>query len=136
MSKARRGLHTSGPLGAGTFSVESLGTRAIDYEDNGKTFILDVAAGGVVALPLPKAGQKYKFVTGASLTGTYKISATSALLNGNITEAAGVQAVTAATTLTVEPAAESIGDYFTVESDGALWFVSGSYALASSITPS
>ena len=128
--------HMSGPLNIGSGSIESITeAKTIDYEDSGVTFILNGANGVAITLPLPKAGQRYKFVVGALFTTDYVFTATSGIIQGSIMEAGALQAVASATTLTLEDGAETLGDYFDLESDGTYWYVRGSFTGATSITP-
>ena len=128
--------HFSGPVAVGSGAIESItAAKTIDYEDNGKTFILNGGTGVAITLPLPKSGQRYKFVVGAAFTTDYVITATSGIMEGNIMEAGAVQTVAAATTLTLEDGVENIGDRIEMFSDGTYWYVSGDFLTALSITP-
>jgi len=128
--------HFSGPVSVGAGSIESItAAKVIDYEDNGKTFILNGANGVAVTLPAPKSGQKYSFVMGALFTTDYVFTATGAIIEGNVMEAGAIQAVSGATTITLEDGAESLGDYFDLISDGTNWFIRGSFTNTLSVTP-
>lgn len=128
--------HFSGPVAVGSGAIESItAAKTIDYQDNGKTFMLDGGTGVAITLPLPKSGQHYKFVVGATFTTDYVITATSGIMEGCILEAGAVQTVAAATTLTLEDGTENIGDYIEMFSDGTYWYVSGNFLTAVSITP-
>ena len=128
--------HFSGPVNLGAGSMESItAAKTLDFEDSGKVFVLDGGTGVAVTLPAPKVGQRYGFVVGAAFGTDYVFTATGAIINGNIMEAGVVQAVSGATTLTLEDGTEALGDYFDLISDGTLWYVRGSFTNAASITP-
>jgi len=128
--------HFSGPVAVGAGAIESItAAKTIDYEDNGKTFMLDGGTGVAITLPLPKKGQTYRFVVGAAYTTDYVITATSGIMEGCVLEAGAVQTIAAATTLTLEDGTENIGDYLEMFSDGTYWYVSGNFLTALSITP-
>ena len=110
--------------------------KTITALENGTTFMLNAAAGAAVMLPAPAIGLKYKFIVAAAFATTdWVITATDAIMQGNIMEAGAIQAVANATTLNLELAAETLGDYIEVVSDGTNWFVSGSTTAAASVTP-
>jgi len=128
--------HFSGPVSIGAGSIESItAAKTIDYEDNGKTFILNGGTGVAVTLPAPKSGQRYTFITGAAFTTDYVFTATGAIIEGNVMEAGAIQAVSGATTITLEDGTEALGDYFDLISDGTNWFIRGSFTTAASVTP-
>lgn len=116
--------------------VDVTAAKTITALENGTTFSLNAAAGAPITLPAPARGLKYKFVVGALFDTTdWVITATGAIMNGTIMELSTVQAVAAATTLNLELAADTIGDWISLESDGTSWFVAGACAQAASVTP-
>lgn len=129
--------HFSGPVAVGAGSIKTLtGAHTVTANENGTTFVLNAAAGAAITLPAPAAGLRYTFVTGLAFATTdWVITATGAIMNGNVMEAGVVQVITGATTLNLELAAEAVGDHISLISDGTLWYVSGSLATAASITP-
>ena len=136
-TEVQKKTHFRGAVAMGRLSVESItGAKTLSTLDNGQTFLLNAAAGAAITLPAPFAGGRYKFITALNfITTDWVITATGALMNGNVQEAGAVQVVTAATTINLELAAESLGDHIELVSDGISWFVSGSFALAASVTP-
>ena len=130
--------HFSGPVAVGSGSVESItAAKTLTVkDDNGKTFILNADPGVGITLPAPSAGCTFKFITGATFATTdWVITATGAIMYGSIQEAGAQQTVSAATTINLELAAEAIGDYLEMVSDGTNWYVSGMFATALSVTP-
>lgn len=128
--------HFSGPIALGEGSIESItAAKTIDYSDNGKLFVLDGGTGVAITLPAPKKGQRYSFVVGAAFTTDYVVTATGAIIEGNVMEAGAIQAVANATTITLEDGVEALGDYFDLVSDGTYWYIRGSFTTALSITP-
>ena len=131
-----KATHFSGPVALGDGSLESItAARVITYKDNGQTFLLDGGTGVAITLPAPKVGMRLKFITALAFTTDYVITATGAIMQGNIMEAGVIQLVSGATTLTLEDGAEALGDYIDMVSDGTSWFVSGGFSTALSITP-
>lgn len=104
--------------------------------DSGKTIILTGIVGYAITLPAPAAGLKYKFIVQDLFATTdWVITATGAIMHGSVMELSTVQPVAAATTINLELAADTIGDWIQVESDGTNWYVSGAMAQAASVTP-
>lgn len=104
--------------------------------ENGTTFLLTGIVGYALTLPLPSAGLKYKFIVQDLFATTdWVVTATSGIMFGTVMELSTVQAVAAATTINLELAADTIGDWIQVESDGTNWYVSGAFAQAASVTP-
>jgi hypothetical protein len=130
--------HFSGPVAIGAGSVKTVtAAYTVPANENGMTYILDAAAGAAVTLPSPSAGLRYKFITGptAFATTDWVLTSASANMYGVLEEAGAVQAVSGATTINFELAAEAPGDYIDVISDGTNWYVSGQFATALSVTP-
>jgi hypothetical protein len=104
--------------------------------DSGKTIVLTGIVGYAITLPAPAAGLKYKFIVQDLFATTdWVITATGAIMYGSVMELSTVQAVAGATTINLELAADTIGDWVQVESDGTNWYVSGAMAQAASVTP-
>lgn len=129
--------HFSGPVALGSGSIETItGAYTVVAADNGKTFVLNAAAGAAITLPAPSAGFKLKFITGANFATTdWVITATGAIMFGSVQEAGAQQTVSGATTINLELAAEAVGDYIELQSDGTNWYVNGMFATALSVTP-
>ena len=127
--------HFSGPISLGSGSIERItAAKVIDYEDNGKTFILAGANGVAVTLPAPKSGVRLGFIVGAVFATDYVFTSTAANIVGVVEEAGAVQAVGASTTITLEDGAEALGDWFDLISDGTYWYIRGGFTTAASIT--
>ena len=104
--------------------------------NSGKTYILTGVVGYALTLPAPSAGLKYKFIVQDLFATTdWVVTATGAIMYGTVMELSTVQAVAGATTINLELAADTIGDWIMVESDGTNWYVTGACAQAASVTP-
>ena len=132
--------HFSGPLAVGSGRTEELSAAKTltVADDNGKTFLFTGTTGYAVTLP-PVAdsdGFKCKFIV-QDLFGTtdWVITAQTAVLYGTVMELSTAQLVAADTTLNLELATDTIGDWVEVESDGVNWYVTGAMAQAASVTP-
>lgn len=111
------------------------GAKSVTAVDSGKTLVLKAAAGAAISLPAPVAGFKLKVVTGlAFATTAWTVVATAAVIQGHVLVNGAVVAGSNETTITFAHAAESIGDFVELESDGTNWYLSGSGAIAASIT--
>lgn len=120
-----------------TFDYTELSAaHTITAAENGTTFLLTGVVGYALTLPAPSAGLKYKFIVQDLFATTdWVITATGAIMYGTVMELSTVQAVAGATTINLELAADTIGDWIQVESDGTNWYVSGACAQAASVTP-
>lgn len=129
--------HVSGPLAVGAGSITELSAaKTITADENGTTFIFTGVIGYAVTLPSPAPGLRYKFIVQDLFATTdWVITSASANMYGTIMEAGALQAVAGATTINLELATDTIGDYIEVISDGTNWYVSGSVTQALSVTP-
>ena len=131
--------HFSGPVSVGSGRIQNLSAATtLTQEANGKTFMLTGIVGYAVTLPpvANSAGFKCKFIVQDLFATTdWVITAQTAVMYGTIMELSTAQAVSADTTLNLELATDTIGDWIEVESDGVNWYVSGSMAQALSVTP-
>lgn len=124
--------HFSGPLNVGSGKIQVV-TAAVTLtsEDNGSVFILRAAAGKTITLPaVTNVGFEAKFIIGSAFaTDDWIIaSAEGDNLEGAIMVANAVVTVDAADTITLgdaSAAAENIGDWCSVISDGTYWYVDG-----------
>ena len=91
--------------------------------DSGDTFILNAAAGAAITLPALESGLKFKFIVGALFATTDWTIVCSVLV-----PAANE------TTISIELAADTIGDYLEIECDGTNYYINGVGAQAASIT--
>jgi len=137
--------HFTGPVVStngfqnGASSVETVAAAdTLTSVDNGKTFILNAAAGAAVTLPAvaSSAGWKAKFIVGAvfDTTSWTIVSAEGDNMEGALMVASTVVTVDAADVLTFVNSAENIGDWVTVESDGTYWYVDGRALTTGGIT--
>tara|TARA_R110000787_G_scaffold5761_2_gene20715 strand:+ start:9878 stop:10324 length:447 start_codon:yes stop_codon:yes gene_type:complete len=138
------GTHFAGPIKLGASSmrlstdvggIAAAKTLTAD-ESNGQTYILDAAAGVVITLPAPTQGWKTKFIVGALFATTnYVLTAeTAGQIQGSIMEVSTVELATAADTVTLNAAADAIGDWVEFSSDGTSIFVAGSVATIAGVT--
>lgn len=112
-----------------TAYTEISAATTLTAANSGKTYILTGIVGYALTLPAPSEGLKYKFIIQDLFATTdWVITATGAIMYGSVMEASTVQAVTAATTINLELAADAIGDWVQVESDGTNWYVTGASA--------
>lgn len=127
---AKYGTHFQGPVGVEAGRIETVAAaKTLKMKhDNGKTFILNAAAGVTVTLPaVTNAGFKAKFIVGAAFATTNFVVASaegtnlegSVFVNGALVAAAGTSQINFVAT------AETLGDWVELESDGTYWYVSG-----------
>jgi len=112
-----------------TAYTEISAATTLTAANSGKTYVLTGIVGYALILPAPSEGLNYKFIVQDLFATTdWVITATGAIMYGSVMEASTVQAVTAATTINLELAADAIGDWVMVESDGTNWYVTGASA--------
>ena len=101
--------------------------KVLDAADNGKTFVLEKAAGIAVTLPAVANGLKYKFISGTIVVTSvgHVITGTAGTIEGSVTVAGLVVAVAAGGVITMTANAVLPGDWFTLESDGVNWYIAG-----------
>ena len=116
-------------------TVSITAARTLVSGESGRTFVLNGGTGFAITLPVVENGLRYRFVVGATFGTDYVITAQSAVINGSLLEAGVVQLCAAATTLTLEDGAETLGDFVDLESDGTYWYVFGAFSKAASVTP-
>jgi len=139
--------HFSGPIAVGTGSYESLiTTKALDKEDNGKTFGLNLAGGFTVTLPAVatvNAGWKVRFRVETNPTTAYIITEKAAsdtnIVLGSINTSTGQTAaadfeVSGATFVTFVASTALVGDWVTIETNGIKWFAYGQATVPAAIT--
>lgn len=113
------------------------GATSIKNDDTGTTFILNAAGGAAVTLPAPEAGLNYKFIVGAAFATTdwtIVTESNATIIQGAVLVNGAVVPGADEDTITFAAAAESVGDYVDLISDGTNWYVSGAGAVAASIT--
>jgi len=139
--------HTSGPLAVGQGSYESLiTTKALDKDDNGKTFGLNLAGGFTITLPAiatVNAGWKTRFRVETNPTTAYIITEKAAddtnIILGSINTSTGQTSaadfeVSGATFVTFVASVALVGDWVTIETNGTNWFVYGQGTVPAAIT--
>lgn len=139
--------HFSGPISVGAGSYESLiTTKALDAEDNGKTFGLNLAGGFTVTLPAVanvNAGFKVRFRVETNPTTAYIISEKAAddtnIILGSINSSTGQTSAvdfetSGATFVNFVADAAKVGDWVTLETNGTKWFAYGQCTIVTGIT--
>lgn len=143
--------HFSGPVALGTSSVESItAAKTLTADDNGKTFIINVAAGATVTLPsvaggVAKAGYKVEFIIGTNVTSN-TFTVTEGASDTNIivvqafesdnTAAAAAASSTGCANIIFANAADTVGDGVWLMCDGTNWFAVAHAAADACITVS
>lgn len=106
----------------------------LTVSDSHKTILLD-AVGEAITLPAVTAGLRYKFVCTADvITTAWVITAASKVISGSAQVAGAVVAAALEDVVTIVHTKALIGDWVTLESDGAAWYVEGSAVTAAAIT--
>ena len=137
--------HFSGPLYVGGVEVQSVlkevvtptAATTLTVAQSGAIISLTAAAGYAVTLPAvaTAAGVHYRFVVGVvHATTDWVITSVAANMYGAIDELSTIEPVAGATTINLELATATIGDWYDVYSDGVNWYVSGHAAQAASVT--
>ena len=135
--------HFSGPVSSaagfqnGTGSVVTpTAVTTLTSADNGKTYMLNAAAGFAITLPAHVAGLQFRFITGAAFATTNFtiVAADVDTMEGSLIVAGAVVTVDAADQINFVATAENIGDFVTVFSDGATWHVFGNALTTGAIT--
>lgn len=123
---------------AGSGSIETVAAADTLVEaDNGKTFILNAAAGVTITLPaVTKTGWRAKFITGAVFaTSNFVVaSAEGTNMEGSMVVAGVVVDVAGASQINFVNTAENIGDFIEVISDGTYWHVFGNALTTGALT--
>ena len=138
--------HFSGPLYVGGVEVQSVlqeivtpsAAQTLTVAQSGAVISLTAAAGYAVTLPAvaSSAGVHYRFVVGVvHATTDWVITSVAANIYGVVDELSTLQAVAGATTINLELATATIGDWYDLYSDGVNWYVNGHAAQAASVTP-
>ena len=117
------------------------GAYTVLASDSNKEFILNAAAGAAITLPSAAdmgEGWNCKFRTGlAFATSDWVITATAAVIRGGIYERVNDEtddsSSAAATTITFELGAETVGDYIELMCDGTHIYVNGGATAAAAI---
>jgi len=118
--------------------VTPTGATTLTAAQSGSIISLTAAAGYAVTLPAvaSSAGLTYRFVIGVvHATTDWVITSAAADIYGVVDELSTVQAVAGATTVNLELATATIGDWYDLYSDGTNWYINGHAAQAASVTP-
>lgn len=131
------GVITTGTVVSANYETV-ITTKAVEAEDSGKTFFLDLVGGFTVTLPVPALGLKYKFVVKTAPTTAYIILTDSVanIIHGAVysSEAAAVVVAAAADTINFVASLAVIGDWVELESDGTNWYLRGGCFVQDGIT--
>ena len=131
--------HFSGPVAVGAGRVKEISAATtLTKDDSGSLVALTGIVGYAVTLPAAAdaKGASYRFVVQDLFATTdWVITSPAANMYGVLSELSTIQEVAAATTINLELAADTIGDWIAVESDGTNWYVSGYCAKTGSVTP-
>ena len=115
--------------------VDVTAAKVLTLADSGNTFVLKAAGGAAITLPAVAEGFKIKVITGQLFSSTaWTIVCPSAIGQGGAIVNSVFVPAADETTITVAHAADTIGDYLEIESDGASYFISGVGALAGAYT--
>lgn len=115
--------------------VDVTAAKVLKLADSGNTFVLKAAAGAAITLPAVAEGFKIKVITGQLFATTaWTIVCPSAIGQGGAIVNSTFVAASDETTITVAHAADTIGDYLEIESDGTSYFISGVGAAAGAYT--
>jgi hypothetical protein len=126
--------HFSGPVAIGAGSMETLAAaKTLTANDNGKTFLLNLAGGFTVTLPAHAAGLRFKFIVKTAPTTAYIIAAATADVDtitggfstADVIDAAVVDYDAAGDQINFVAATAVVGDWVEVISDGSNWYTSG-----------
>ena len=102
--------------------------------DSGKTIVLSNATGEDIILPAVAEGLKYKFIVGSAfITSAWTVTATTKVIQGTVLVNGASVLGANEDIITFAHAAENVGDWVEIESDGTNWYVSGVGSAASSI---
>lgn len=116
--------------------VELAAATTLTAAQSGSIVAFTGIVGYAVTLPSPADGLNYLFVVQDLFATTdWVITSAAANMYGTVMELSTVQAVAGATTINLELAADTIGDYIELFSDGTNWYVRGAMAQAASVTP-
>lgn len=145
--------HFSGPLSVGTGSVESItaATKTLSALDNGKTFIINRAAGSTVTMPsvaggVAKAGYVVEFIIGTNVTSnTFTVTEGAGDTNifvvrtfeADVTAAAAPAGTsTGCTNIIFANAADVVGDRLVMKCDGTNWYATAYVSADACVTVS
>ena len=143
--------HFSGPIAVGAGSVESVtANKTLTADDNGKRFVINVAAGCTVTLPsvangVAKSGYEVEFVIGTNVTSnTFTITEGAGDTNiirvqtfeSDVTAAGAAATSTGCTNIIFANAADTVGDGARLWCDGTNWYATPHAAADACVTVS
>lgn len=109
--------------------------KTLTVEDSGKEFALTAAAGAAITLPAVSKGLNYKFRTGINFATTaWTIVSASQVIQGTVLVNGASVLGANEDTITLAHAADTVGDWVSVVSDGTNWYVDGVASAASGVT--
>ena len=129
------GTGFSGPIRLGSGSIETLAAaKTLTSDDNGKTFLLNLAGGFTVTLPAHSAGLRFKFFAKTQPTTAYIVAAATAdadtivgsFSSSDLDAVADVDGETAGgDQINFVASTAVVGDWVELVSDGTNWYTSG-----------
>lgn len=110
--------------------------KTLTASDSGKTFTLNASAGKAITLPsVAVAGFKARFNVGALFATTaWTITSPTAVIQGGAIVNSVFVPCAAKSIITLAFAADTVGDYIEIVSDGTNFYVNGNGALATAIS--
>ena len=130
--------HFSGPVAVGSGQVTTpTGAVTLTANDNGRTIMLNAAAGFTITLPaVTNVGWRATFRTGAAFATTNFVvaSAEGDNISGSVIVAGVVVVAGAEDQVNFVATAETIGDFVELYADGTNWHVFGNAAVTAAIT--
>lgn len=128
-------ISVQGSDGAGATIKTVSADTTLTAADSGKTIILSNATGEAITLPAVANGLQYKFIVGlAFATSAWTVTAASKVIQGTVVVNGASVLGSNEDIITFAHAAENVGDWVYIVSDGTNWYVSGVGSAASSIT--
>ena len=119
-------------------TIDITGAKTLTKADGGKSFALRAAAGAAITLPAASTYfEPIRFTTAqlfATTAWTIVTAASENVIQGSVVAAGVVVVGIAEDTITFAHAADSIGDFVEVSTDGTSIFVEGNSAIAAGIT--
>lgn len=120
---------------AGADSVSVTTAYTVSLNDSGKVLKLNAAAGAAITLPAATDGFNVRIMTALAFgTSAWVITAPASTIEGHVLVNGAVVAASNENTITFAHAADALGDYVDLYSDGTSYFISGSAATAAAIT--